>query len=187
MELAGLRQSVSGSECGSGEARPRQCCQGGEGPTISSQDCAMPRLADPSTPTLPPSPPIGILGEAPVLHHGDGLHGGLDPHLHQPHQPGRAPAACQGRGGQHKQEQARWAAPLRQLEGLGRWAAPCLGPFSLLQEAARSPESQALPKRPPLPKSEEVKVVPTSSGSPLLSSPPPAHPGPDPREGFPQV
>ena len=37
-------------------------------------------------------------------------------------------------------------------------------------EAAWSPESQALLKRPPLPKSEEVKVVHTSSGSPLLSS-----------------
>ena len=107
---------------------------GWEGATISSQDCGMPRLADPSTPTLPPSPPIGILGEAPVQHHGDGLHRGLDPHLRQPHQPSRAPATRQGRGGQHKQEQAWWAAPLHQLEGLGRWAALCLGSFPLPQK-----------------------------------------------------
>ena len=48
-----------------------------------------------------------------------------------------------------------------------------------LQEAARSSESQALPKRLPLPKSEEVKIIHSSSGSPLLSSPPPPNPGPD--------
>ena len=63
----------------------------------------MPRMADPSSPLLPAP---GILGEAPVLHHGNELHGGLDPHLRQPHQPGRMPAARQGRGGQRKQEQA---------------------------------------------------------------------------------
>ena len=57
-------------------------------------------------PAPPSCPPPGILGEAPVLHHGDELHGGLDPHLRQPYQPGRMPAARQGRGGQRKQEQA---------------------------------------------------------------------------------
>lgn len=78
----------------------------------------MPRMADPSSPLLPAP---GILGEAPVLHHGHGLHGGLDPHLRQPHQPGRMPAARQGRGGQRKQEQAS----LSRKQPGARRARPC--------------------------------------------------------------
>ena len=151
------------------------------GATISSQDCAMPRLADPSTPTLPLSHPTSIWGRLLCYIMETDYMEALTPICVSLTKLAERQLHTKDERGQHKQEQARWVAPLHQLEGLGRWATPCLRPFPLLQEAGRSPESQALPKRPPLPKSEEVKAVYASSGSPLISSPPPAHPGPDPR------
>ena len=122
------------------------------GATISSQGCGMPRLADPSTPTLPPSPPIGILGEAPMQHHGDGLHRGLDPHLRQPHQPSRAPAARQGRGGQHKKEQAWWATPCTSWRD---WAG---GPPCALDRSA-FPRSSLEPREPGLAKEAALAEI----------------------------
>ncbi|XP_059741213.1 uncharacterized protein [Bos taurus] len=93
----------------------------------------------------------GILGEAPVLHHGHGLHGGLDPHLRQPHQPGRMPAACQGRGGQRKQEQAS----LSRKQPGARRARPCQrgcscrnlrsGPARATEAAGPSPGTDVIP------------------------------------------
>ena len=108
----------------------------------------------------PPTTPAGVLGEAPVLHHGDRLHRGLDPHLHQPHKPGRTPASHQGRGGQCDQQgQAWWAASLG-----GRWgwaAGPlhALGPSHFSGEHCRV---QVARLKAALAMEEEVKIIQTS-------------------------
>lgn len=111
-----------------------------------------------------------------MLHHGAGLHGGPDPHLHQPHQPGRTPAARQDEEA-NANKSRHGGQPPAPAGGTGQVGCPVAGARFPFSEAAQSPESQALPKRPPLTKITEVTIVHSSLlTASLVPSP---QPGPD--------
>ena len=126
----GRAEVVSWSECGSGEAMVRPHCRG-----------------DPAPRTRPP----GVLGEAPVLHHGDGSHRGQTPIW------------------QNASSMPRMGKPMRPARAGTVGSTP--GPAAAGGHVGPEPKAA-------LAMSEEVKSVQTSSGSPLLASP---SPGPCPR------